>query len=186
MSALRRRWLLALALAGALAATSWVASQDQIDDKAEPRAAVSKDKDKDKSARRETVAVAGVPASAPARAKAEATPALPLELLQRAPHDTSNANMFPSRNWQPPPPKVTAKPPPPPPPMAPPLPFTAFGQMVEDGRATVFLNGADRSYAVKVGDVINKAYRVDTISDGVVVLTYLPLNQQQTLRTGTN
>lgn len=182
MSALRRRWLLALALAGALAATGWVASQDQIDDKAEPRAAVSKDKDKDKSARRETMAAAG----APAKAKAEATPALPLELLQRAPHDTTNANMFPSRNWQPPPPKVTAKPPPPPPPMAPPLPFTAFGQMVEDGRATVFLNGADRSYAVKVGDVINKAYRVDTISDGVVVLTYLPLNQQQTLRTGTN
>lgn len=179
MSALRRRWLLALALAGALAATGWVASQDQIDDKAEPRAAVSKDKDKDKSARRETMAAAG----APAKAKAEATPALPLELLQRAPHDTTNANMFPSRNWQPPPPKVTAKPPPP---MAPPLPFTAFGQMVEDGRATVFLNGADRSYAVKVGDVINKAYRVDTISDGVVVLTYLPLNQQQTLRTGTN
>lgn len=166
MSALQRRWLLMIALAGALAAAGWVASQDQVQSEPAPR-----DTGK-KGGQRETAAVS--------RAPEEATPELPLDLLKRAPQETEISNIFPSRSWQPPPPKVTTKPPPPP------LPFTAFGQMVEDGHTTVFLNGDDRSYAVKAGDVINKAYRVDTIKDGVVVLTYLPLNQQQTLRTGAN
>lgn len=172
MSATQRRWLLAIALVGALAAAGWVASQDQVDSKPEPRGATAG------AAPRETRAEARVPVAA--------TPDLPLDMLKRAPPDVEISNIFTARNWQPPPPKATAKSLAPPPPTAPPLPFTVFGQMVEGGRTTVFLNDQDRSHAAKVGDVINKAYRVDAIRDDAVVLTYLPLNQQQTLRTGTN
>jgi hypothetical protein len=172
VNAIQRRWLLTTALVGALAAAGWVASQDQVDSRPEPRSPAAR--------------VAPRDTSAASRVPVEVTSDLPLDMLKRAPPDVEISNIFTSRDWQPPPPKVAAKPPPPPPPSAPPMPFTVFGQMVEDGRITVFLNGNERSHAVKVGDVINKAYRVDMIKDGVVVLTYLPLNQQQTLRTGTN
>jgi hypothetical protein len=49
----------------------------------------------------------------------------------------------------------------------------------------VFLNRQDDIYAVKAGDTIGGAYRVEEISASEVVLTYLPLRQRQTLQIGT-
>ncbi len=172
MSTFQRRWLLAIALVGALAAAGWVASQDQVGSRPEPRGATAS------AASRET--------RAESRVSVVVTPDLPLDMLKRAPPDVEISNIFTARNWQPSPPKVPTKSLAPPPPIAPPLPFTVFGRMVEYGRTTVFLNGHDHSHAARVGDVINKTYRVDAIKDEVVVLTYLPLNQQQSLRIGTN
>lgn len=168
-----RRAVLALGLIVAVCATVWVTMQDQPD---EPRSSPSVAKGTSRAPR--TVPAAAVK-------DAEAVADLPLDLLNRGSGEKFSANLFPVRSWQPPP-KSAAKAGPPPPPMAPPLPFTAFGQMIEGGRTTVFLNGRDRSYAVKAGDVLDKTYRVDTIREGAVVLTYLPLNQQQTLQTGAN
>lgn len=74
--------------------------------------------------------------------------------------------------------------PPPPPPAPPPLPFTYLGQLVEAGRTMVFLSTGDRNHVVAPGEVIDNLYRIDEIGASAVVITYLPMNTQQTLLTG--
>ena len=54
--------------------------------------------------------------------------------------------------------------------------------MLGDGdETTVFLAQQDINHVVKKGDVINGIYRVEEAEPGRVVLTYLPLEQRQTL-----
>jgi hypothetical protein len=63
------------------------------------------------------------------------------------------------------------------------LPFTFVG-MVERGadRPQAYLAKGDALLVVAVGDVIdNNTYRVDALATTGVVLTYLPLNKQQTV-----
>ena len=85
----------------------------------------------------------------------------------------------------PPPPYVPPPPPPPPPPpTAPPLPFTYLGRYDDSASLVIILSKGDRVYTVAVGDVIENTYRVEKLSVGIVTLTYLPLNIQQSLRTG--
>lgn len=90
----------------------------------------------------------------------------------------------------PPAPRVIAKPiavvapPPPPAPTAPPLPFTYLGRYGDTATRTVILSKGDRVYTVAVGDVIENSYRVEKFTPGIVHLIYLPLNIEQTLRTG--
>jgi hypothetical protein len=82
-----------------------------------------------------------------------------------------------------PPPAAAAAPAPPPRPVAPPLPFTFVG-MAERGadRPQAYLAKGDALLVVAVGDVIdNNTYRVDAMATTGVVLTYLPLNKQQTV-----
>lgn len=74
--------------------------------------------------------------------------------------------------------------PPPPPPAPPPLPFTYLGQLAEAGRTMVFLSTGDRNHVVAAGDVIDNLYRIEEIGASAVVITYLPMNMQQTLLTG--
>lgn len=93
-------------------------------------------------------------------------------------------NLFGARNFDPPPPPpppVSTKPPPP---QAPPLPFKYQGKLVEAGVATVFLVQGDRVMLARPGDTLGGLYRVETIQSGSVVFTYLPLDQRQTLATG--
>lgn len=89
----------------------------------------------------------------------------------------------------PPAPRMTAKPvvvapPPPPVPTAPPLPFTYLGRYGDTETRTIILSKGDRVYTVAVGDVIENTYRVEKSAMGMVNLTYLPLNIEQSLRTG--
>jgi hypothetical protein len=89
----------------------------------------------------------------------------------------------------PPAPRMTAKsvvvaPPPPPAPTAPPLPFTYLGRYGDTETRTIILSKGDRVYTVAVGDVIENTYRVEKSAMGMVNLTYLPLNIEQSLRTG--
>ena len=94
-------------------------------------------------------------------------------------------NAFPVRNWSPPPPPPPpTEAAPPPPPSAPPLPYTVFGKKLEDGRWQVFLRREDRVLVVQSLDTIDGAYRVDEIRPPVMALTYLPLQQKQTLPIG--
>lgn len=90
---------------------------------------------------------------------------------------------FALQNWTPPPPPPPPAAPPPKP-TAPPLPFTVLGKKLEDGTWQVFLGQQDRTYIVRARDMIGSDYRVDTIAPPSVVMTYLPLNQQQTLSIG--
>ncbi len=101
---------------------------------------------------------------------------------------------FNATSWhvQPPPPRFVPAPPPPPPlppqaapaPTAPPLPFTYMGRYSDTESRFIILTKGDRVYTVAVGDVIENTYRVEKITAGMVNLTYLPLNIEQSLRTG--
>jgi hypothetical protein len=94
-------------------------------------------------------------------------------------------NLFERRSWLPP-----APPPPPPAPVvvkapeAPRLPFSYLG--VIDGKAIarqVLLAKGDQLFIVKKSDVIEGQYRIDDITDKDVEMTYLPLQQRQSLAT---
>ena len=93
------------------------------------------------------------------------------------------SDAFEPRSWEPPPPPPQ-KAPPPPPPQAPPLPYTYVGKIMEGSQVTVFLTKQDRNYVVKKGETVDGTYRVDDISSGTMVFTYLPLDQQQILAIG--
>lgn len=127
-------------------------------------------------------------AKSPAAAPASGI-VLDLSRLKRGANAPHASEAFGSKDWNPPPRKLTAKEvaaqraaePPPPPPQAPPLPFTYVGMLGSEDETIVFLAQQETNHAVKKGDVINGTYRVDEIDDGRVVLTYLPLDQRQTL-----
>ncbi len=97
----------------------------------------------------------------------------------------TKGDLFANLSWlpPPPPPPPPAPPPKPPQPVTPPLPFTFVG-MLERGNATpqAFLAKGDALLVVSVGDMLdNNTYRVDALNANEVVMTYLPMNVQQTL-----
>ncbi|UXU88959.1 hypothetical protein [Burkholderia sp. S-53] len=130
---------------------------------------------------------AAVPASAaaPRPASAGTAAATPQEKLAalRAPVSIEAAHdPFTASSWLPPPPVVVPTLPDtrPAPPSAPPVPFTYVGE--QDAKAAkphVFLSNGDQLLIVSPGDVIDGQYRVESVSESNVVLTYLPLNQVQ-------
>ncbi|HSQ04144.1 MAG TPA: hypothetical protein VLN59_08915 [Burkholderiales bacterium] len=110
---------------------------------------------------------------------AETRAIIDLGRLKRPAFGAESSDLFGSRNWMPPPAPARAAAP-----MAPPLPFTYFGRMLEDGRTVVFLAQGERTFTVGAGDTIDHRYRVDQIGRESVILTYLPLQQKQTLPIG--
>lgn len=101
-------------------------------------------------------------------------------IARQAADSTKTASLFGSQTWTPPPPPPS-KPLPPPPPTAPPLPFTVLGKKIEDGVWEVYLARDEATYIVREHTVIEGTYRVDSIKPPTLLLTYLPLNQSQTL-----
>lgn len=105
-----------------------------------------------------------------------------LSAIKRAmPENIQTGGLFGSKSWYAPPILIPVSTLPPPPPSAPPLAFTFLGRMVDRGEVTIFLSKGGRQYTVKVNDVLDDTYRVDRITATDTVLTYLPLNTQQTL-----
>lgn len=109
----------------------------------------------------------------------------PPERLRLIPETKGEA--FANLSWLPPPPPVVVAPPSPPPkplrPTAPSLPFTFVG-LLEKGsvRPQAFLAKGDALLVVGAGDTIdNNTYRIETLSTQKIVITYLPMNIQQTL-----
>ena len=116
--------------------------------------------------------------TAPAHVQPPAGPTLP----ERGGLPASKTPLFSTQSWEPPPPKVKPGPPPPPPkPVAPPLPYTFAGRMLQDGTVFVFLARGDTVITAKQGDIIDGVYRVDSITETQVALTYVPLGQKQSL-----
>lgn len=110
-------------------------------------------------------------------------PLIDLERLARRRPPGDALDVFAAHSWQPPPPpapKVVE----PPKPVAPPLPFMFMGRMIEDDKPIIFLRRGDEPIVVRERDVIEKNYRVDGIGPSSMVLTYLPLGQQQVLSFG--
>jgi len=166
MAPKQRRIVLVVLLGATLSATAWVNfAQDNAGvSETQPQARRTVDKP---SATRKT----------PPKVEA-----LTLEPLQRPVLENTKKSLFDSKSWYVPPPPPKALPPPPP--MAPPLPFSYMGKMLEEGRTTVFLTQQNRNFVVKAGDTIESAYRVDEINARFMTLTYLPLNIKQTLQIG--
>jgi hypothetical protein len=122
------------------------------------------------------LATAAEPAATPAPAEA---PALP---RREAIATDGGEDAFGPVQWIRPP----APPPvinlPPPAPTAPPLPFRFVG-VIEDksGPPAAFLAKGEALHIVRVGDVVENTYRVESFSPSRIVLTYLPLGQEQSL-----
>ncbi|MCU0841606.1 MAG: hypothetical protein MUC79_07795 [Thiobacillaceae bacterium] len=77
----------------------------------------------------------------------------------------------------PPPPKIV-----PPPPMAPPLPFTFVGMWTENGEEIVFLSQRDTVLSASKGQTLAGGWRLDAVQAEMLLFTYMPMNQQKTLR----
>ena len=163
-SSRQRGLLLGALLTATLAATVWVSQQ----------------------AEDEVVVV-----NAPIKQKSASKKSLPtnshiaLEKLQRSRTEAEKPrvdDVFRSKSWYVPPPPP--KPVPPPPPAPPPLPFIYMGKLMEGDKLTIFLSKQDRHYAVKAGETLDGAYRIESVTAQQVIFTYLPLNMQQTLTLG--
>jgi hypothetical protein len=71
---------------------------------------------------------------------------------------------------------------PPPPPTAPPVPFRFVGLLEEkSAKPAAFIAKGDALFVVHVGDVVESVYRVESFNSAQVVVTYLPLQQRQTI-----
>lgn len=180
-----RAALLALGLAGAMAASYWVDRQTE-------QANASAGAVVDAAPRRVPRAPEPTPVADGAPTLRNAA-GLDLSRLQRSRNEDPTNDPFARQSFKPAPPQRTERPPsapvqmaepPPPPPSAPPVPFTYIGRLSEDSRTTVFLASGERNLVVKPGDVIDNNYRVDEVTDKTVQLTYLPLNVKQTVPTG--
>ena len=131
-------------------------------------------------------ATTGVEPAKPAPGAA-ATPA-GLELPTRSQiTQSATKDPFAAKGWlppppPPPPPAAALPPPPPPPPTAPPIPFRFVGLLEEKAsKPAAFLAKGDALFVVHVGDVVESTYRVESFNSAQVVLTYLPLQQRQTI-----
>jgi hypothetical protein len=100
----------------------------------------------------------------------------------------ARSDPFAPKGWTPPPPpppkpEPAPPPPPPPPPTAPPVPFKYIGQIEDKGaKPAAFITKGDALLVVHVGDMLeNNTYRVESFSAGQVIITYLPLQQRQTI-----
>lgn len=126
------------------------------------------------------------PAPAPVPARPEnpsgspdRDPGLDLDLLEKKP-PRRIGDAFARRSWAPPPAKPAAAPPPPRA-VAPALPFDFLGRLEDQGRPTAVLRRGKEVVLARERENIDAAYRLESIGPGGLVITYLPLNQQQHL-----
>jgi len=107
-----------------------------------------------------------------------------IELPDRTREDREVRDVFPSQTWYvtPPPQPRRAVRKAPTEPVAPSLPFEFLGSYVEQNGAPVyFLVQGERVFDVRVGESIDGKYTVDGREGNSLLLTYLPLRQQQAL-----
>ena len=169
MTANRRKLLWAAALAGTVAAMVWVnnGNDAEIAAPAAPRGHRTGEQRPTERANKTTT---------------ELLPVLSLDNLKARGLGDMKTDLFVTKSWYVPPPPPPQQPPPKPTP--PPLPFTFIGRMIEGNHAAVFVSIQDRNQVVRVGDVIQSAWRVDAIEPTRMKLTYLPLNENQYLALG--
>jgi hypothetical protein len=89
---------------------------------------------------------------------------------------------FSARNWNPPPPPATASQPSAP--VAPPLPYAFMGKKQEGEAWEVYLTRNEQTFVAREGEVLEGNYRVGKIVPPTMTLTYLPLDEVQTLPIG--
>lgn len=101
------------------------------------------------------------------------------------PHNTANTtdrDLFASIDWTPPPPPapqpVAAEP------VAPALPFSFLGKQKTETGWEVFLVKGETTFIVRESQAFADSYRVESIHPPQMTVTYLPLDQIQTLTIG--
>ena len=119
---------------------------------------------------------------------------LEVEKLGQRKFDPQAGELFASTSWAPKRAPITpqqqaimeqqraqARKAPPPAPTPPPLQFKYIGKAIEGNKTWVFLTQNDENFIARIGEKVDEQYRLDTINDESVTLTYLPLNAKQTL-----
>lgn len=131
--------------------------------------------------------------SGKARVDINTIDSLEVDLLGQRAFNAEAGELFKSTSWVPKRPQITVKQQAemekqrakakaaPPAPTPPPLPFKYVGKVIEGNKTQVFLADSDEFYVVRLGGHIENQYRVDTMDDETITLTYLPLNAKQTL-----
>ena len=104
---------------------------------------------------------------------------VPLALPERSQLGKLRTQLFASRSWQPPAPKISSAPHVPPAPTAPPMPYRYAGKLVQGGQQSVLLAKGDMLFPVNEGETLDGAYRVESIGETQVTLTYLPLAHEE-------
>src|SRR5882762_1492727 len=104
---------------------------------------------------------------------------VPLALPERSQLGKLRAPLFASRSWQPPAPKISSAPRVPPAPTAPPMPYRYAGKLVQGGQQSVLLAKGDMLFPVNEGETLDGAYRVESIGETQITLTYLPLAHEE-------
>lgn len=165
----RRRSVLYLALAGVAAWSAWLAVNEPASDADADLVGVAE------PATREPLP-AGLDSAVVAATK-------PQEAASRL--ALARANLFPEQTWfvappaPPPPPDV-----PPPPPQAPALPYSYMARWQEAGQTTYYLARGALPVSVRAGQVLDGAWRLESVTGGQLNFIYLPLDQTRSLRTG--
>ncbi len=126
---------------------------------------------------------------------APAKPGIALDKLKRVSQKKAAKNLFAAKSWAGSPrqhpqnrdvpvevPQAAA----PAAEVAPPIPFSYVGRMLdaESGKLVLYLAKNAIPYLVSVGDVIDGKYRVEGVTEEELTLIYLPLNTKQTLTIG--
>ena len=172
------RWLFLLA---ALAVTVWFS----VGNPDSPDGVVSEAVVKSTSAEASTASRSGVkPVATEAsltRLKVRQPPYPLFDAAAVADMADKEAPIFHLQSWTPPPPKVVAKVELP---KAPPWPYVYLGQQYSQGEWWVYLTLGDETRAVKKGQILDTKYRIDKIEPPTLSVTYLPLNEVQTVTIG--
>lgn len=173
MSEKQRRAFLFIALAGVGAWSAWLAVNEPASEADAEPAALAEAVERPRAAA--VQAVEPAPALMPAPPAQGPAPRLAL----------ARADLFPEQTWfipppPPPPPPVVA----PPPPQAPALPYSYMGRWQEAGQTTYYLNRGSTPLSVRAGQVLDGAWRLEPVANGMLNFTYLPLNQTRSLRIG--
>jgi hypothetical protein len=64
---------------------------------------------------------------------------------------------------------------------APPLPFRYVAKIIDGDQTSVFLMNGNDHYNVHPGQVIDKTYKVERVTETAVTFTYIPLGTRQVL-----
>jgi len=104
---------------------------------------------------------------------------VPLALPERSQLGALRTPLFSSRSWRPPAPRISTAPRAAPAPTAPPMPYRYAGKLVQGGRQSVLLSRGDRVFPINEGETLDGAYRVESIGETQVTLTYLPLAREE-------
>ena len=174
MKAAHRLPLLLALLAGCAAVVAW----DRL--RARPVVAISGAVERPRAA-------AAPAAREAARAPAEVAAQAVASLRPREGWDAAGADAFQvparpappvARTMAPPAPTEPARP------VAPAVPFTVLGKKLDRGAWEVYLAKGEQVFVAREGGLVTEDYRVEAIGPSEIRLTYLPLNERQSLQTG--